>query len=649
MNHKNSLKNNRFTFLILVTLIAALFLTACTGQTTTSTGTSDSSSSGTSNSSTSSGIVQTSLKSDITVEYDSSDTDTSWSTAAAKIALNGSSASVTGTGATVDGSKITITGGGTYVVSGTLSDGHIIVNNESKEVVKIVLNGANITCSNSSPIYAKNAIKVVVVLADGTENTLTDGSNYVLEDTEAGEPNASLFSKTDLTINGNGKLTINANYSDGIASKDDLKIISGDITVNAAGDGIRGRNFVAVKSGTIIINAKGEGIKSNNDEDPSKGFVFIESGTLNIKSDQDAIEAQTSVLIKDGTITIFSGGGNTNGVTKSNMGFGKQQDTTQNNTSSDTVSTKGIKASVNITFDGGTINIDSADDSIHANNGIVINGGNITTTSGDDGIHADAAIEINGGNINIAKSYEGIESAIVTINDGTMNVVASDDGFNVAGGADGSSINGRAGQNDFAASSNNYLYINGGYLTVNAGGDGLDSNGSAKMTGGTVLVNGPTNDGNGALDYNGTFDITGGFLVAAGSGGMAEAPSTSSTQYSALIGFSSTQAANTMVHIATDSGENILTFAPSKEFQTVVISSPELKKGSTYTVYTGGSSTGTAKDGLYTDGAYSGGSKFDSFTVSDITTTVGTINTRGFGGMGGGPGGQGGRKGGFRN
>jgi hypothetical protein len=283
-----------------------------------------------------------------------------------------------------------------------------------------------------------------------------------------------------------------------------------------------------------------------------------------------------------------------------------------------------MKAGVDITITGGTVNIDSSDDALHSNDSLTIYDGEIVLASGDDGIHADATLEINGGNLTITKSYEGIESATVTINDGTIHIVSSDDAINVAGGADGSSIDGRPGQNAFATSGSYHLYINGGYIAIDAGGDGLDSNGSITMTQGTVLVNGPTNDGNSALDYIGTFDITGGFLVATGSSGMAEAPSASSTQYSILYSFQSQQAAGTLVHIETEDGQAVLTFVPTKTYQSVVLSSPELENGSTDVLYTGGSSTDTVTDGLYTDGTYTAGTQVASLTISGMVTTAGS-------------------------
>jgi hypothetical protein len=182
-------------------------------------------------------------------------------------------------------------------------------------------------------------------------------------------------------------------------------------------------------------------------------------------------------------------------------------------------------------------------------------------------------------------------------------------------------------------SADSYLYINGGYVAIDANGDGIDANGPIDMTAGTVIVNGPTNDGNGPLDYLGAFNISGGHLVAVGSAGMAQAPSTTSTQYSIMYNFASPQAAGTMVHIETESGQDVLTFVPTKQYQSVLLSSPELESGSTYVVYSGGSSSGTATDGLYSGGTYAAGSQVSSFTITSMVTGE-NIGTDGFPGGG---------------
>ncbi|MBK8025857.1 MAG: carbohydrate-binding domain-containing protein [Chloroflexi bacterium] len=256
-----------------------------------------------------------------------------------------------------------------------------------------------------------------------------------------------------------------------------------------------------------------------------------------------------------------------------------------------------------------------------------MNAGTISVATGDDGVHADASITINGGDLEITRSYEGIESAIIILNGGNAHVVASDDGVNVSDGSGGGMMGGpgrggRQGQGGVTSTSL-YLTINGGTLTVDAGGDGLDSNGAIEMTGGVVVVHGPTEQMNGALDYNAWFNISGGWLVAAGSSGMAEAPSTSSAQASLLINFSSTQPAGTLVHIRSSEGTDLLTFAPSKAYQSILLSSGELTTGGSYPVSLGGSSNGVASDGVYSGGTYTGGVDYTTFKASGTVMSIG--------------------------
>ena len=281
--------------------------------------------------------------------------------------------------------------------------------------------------------------------------------------------------------------------------------------------------------------------------------------------------------------------------------------------------TKGLKAGTALFVSGGTFDIDSTDDAVHSNGTLAITGGTLLLNTGDDGLHADASIEITGGAITIASSYEGIESASITINGGETRVTSTDDGINtVADDAATAAAGGGPGQGGPGggfgeASGDSPLYINGGYLAVDARGDGIDANGPVVMTGGMVIVNGPTSDGNGALDFV-SFTISGGFLVAVGSAGMAQAPD-DTAQAVAGLSFRSTVAAGTMVHIQAADGTDMLTFTPTKDYATVVLSSPDLEAGATYTVYTGGSSTGTATDGLYSGGTYTPGTEAGTFTL----------------------------------
>lgn len=578
--------------------------------------------------------------------------DAVWDSAAViPIEVGGDSITAAGDGVSVDGSKATITSAGTYSISGTLADGQIVVDTKDEEIVRLILNGADISSSTGAPIYIRKAEKAIIILADGTQNRVSDAATYIYEDPETDEPNAAIFSTADLTLAGNGSLAVSGNSNDGIAGKDGLVISGGSISVSAVDDGIRGKDYLVVRDGRISVTAQGDGLKSDNAEDETKGYVAVEAGVIDVTAGGDAIQAETDVLITGGGITLSAGGGSSA--------------TVDENTSA-----KGIKAAVSVNVDGGTLSIDSADDAINSNGSLVIKAGTLTLSSGDDGMHADSALQIDGGDIQIARSYEGIESAVITLNDGTIHILASDDGLNVAGGGDGSGMNpgwrpgampdrgampaqgtlpapgDRPGQGDmpdqgfrpgwgggpgldmFAASGDYHLYINGGYVSIDATGDGIDVNGSFEMTAGTVLINGPVENMNGALDVNGSFTISGGFLVAAGSAGMAQAPGQASTQNSLLLNFDAPLQAGVLIHIQSSTGDDILTFSPTRQYQSIVLSSPELASSATYDVYTGGSSTGTAHDSLYQDGAYTSGTQVTRFTISGVLTRIGSNGFR---------------------
>lgn len=566
--------------------------------------------------------------SNINVSVSDSSDESASADVKAKITLSNNSISAEGDGVEVVDKTITINSGGTYEVSGTLEDGQIIVDSADEINVYIVFNGVDISCSNSAPIYVKSAKNTIITLADNSENYLSDGSEYLYEEvnddgTVTDEPSACIFSKDDLTINGNGTLNVVGNYNNGIASKDDLKITAGTVNVTAINNGLKGKDSITIKGGEITVNSTGDGVKSDNTEDTTKGYIIIEGGSLNITSGGDGIQAETTRTISDGDINIVSGGGSSNAATHAEsfqMGPWANPSNTSSSSSSETGSAKALKAGTALTVDGGNITIDSADDSIHTNDTVTINGGKFQIKAGDDGIHADSALVINGGDINITESYEGLEAADITINDGNINLVASDDGLNAAGGNDTSQSAGVFGGDKFSAS-NGTITINGGYIVIDVAGDGVDSNGSITMTNGTVIVNGPENSGNGALDYDTTFDISGGVFVAAGNNGMVQAPSTSSSQASINVSLPSSSS-NSMVSILDASGNTILSFTPSKTYQSVVISTPELVIGSNYSVYYGGSNSGSESDGLYTDGSASGGTELINFTLSSSVMTV---------------------------
>lgn len=578
---------------VIVSLVGVLVLLN-TNNSTTETGTAQSSSS-TVSSVSESGVV---LSDDLgeNVEDHQEDSDYMWeSSSEVTITLSGSSASVSSAAVEVSSGLVKITAAGNYRISGDF-DGQIQVDTEDKDTVRLILDGVNVSGTDSSAINVINAEKTIVILADGSSNYLSDTANYVFATADEDEPNATLFSKDNLSIYGTGSLTIEANYNDAISSKDGLVINGGNITIDSVDDGIRGKEYLVVYSGTITIDAESDALKSDDEEGEGTGYIYLASGDLDLTAGGDAVQAAKDIIIDDANLDITSGGGSNSSLTSSDSG-------------------KGLKAGVEVVINGGDIEISSADDAIHSNYDLTVNSGNIEIASGDDGMHADNELTINNGTINITKSYEGIEALVITINDGDIDIVASDDGLNVAGGVDGSATNemgGRGGRGGFeTVLDGGYLYINGGNIYMSTQGDGLDSNGSMEMTGGTVYVDGPTNSGNGAIDVNGTFNISGGYLVAVGSSGMAESPGTSSTQYSILVNLSNTQSAGTVVSLVNSSGQEVLSYTPSKTFQSVVFSSSELQSGQTYTLKLNG-------------------------TTYTILTLSSTVTTSGSGGMGGG-------------
>jgi hypothetical protein len=529
---------------------------------------------------------------------------------------------ITGEGAAVSGSTVIILSEGTYAISGTLADGQVLVSTDKGAAVELIMEGATINCSNSSPLYIENAKNTKIVLADNSRNRLTDGAVYSANKTKKDEPNAALFSRDDLTISGNGSLEVTGNYDDGIASKDKLNIESGTILVNSADDGIRGKDHLHIKGGNVTVISKGDGLKADdrdaaadNTTPIAKGKITISGGKINITSKGDAIQASSLINIEGGDFSL------TTGANAQYVGGA--------------VSLKAIKSGDNLVISGGTFVISSSDDALHSNNALTVNGGTFDIATGNNGLLGNKILEINNADIRISTSYEGLEGAIVKINSGNIHINSSDDGISVRASRSRSGT-GAGGRRWGDFGSGNSLYVNGGYIAVNAYGDGVDINGSIEMTGGTVLISGPINNQNGALDF-GSFKITGGLLIAAGSSGMAQSPGGGSNQNSVMVYFDAYQAEGTLFHVQSSEGNEIVTFAPKKTYSSVAFSSPKLAVNTAYDVYYGGSSSGEAKDGLYEGGKYSPGTKLASFTPNSSGTYVGS------GGMGFGGGFRGGR------
>lgn len=530
---------------------------------------------------------------------------------AVNITLADSGTVVDGGGVTVTSSVVTVTKAGTYVVSGSLSDGQLRVETEDDGVVRLVLNGVAVHSNTTAPLFVRKSDKTILTLADGTVNTFTDSKDLVYEDAENEEPSAAVFSKSDLTINGSGKLVVTASFNDGIVSRDGLKMAGGDIAVTAADDAVMGRDYVLIGGGALTLDAEGDGIKSTNDAGDGVGFITIESGSFDISSGADGIQSETALTVTGGTFDITSGGGSQNGSANINNDFGWGMTGTDSQTSG-----KALKSGTLLTLSGGHITIDAADDAIHSNDTVTISGGDITAATADDGVHADVALTVAGGTLTVTKCYEGLEAATITIDDGDIRITASDDGINASSGSsETSGDRGMGGQNPFAADDSAFI-INGGNLYVDAEGDGLDSNGAATMNGGNVWVVGPSNSGNGTFDYASAFSIRGGMLVAIGSMGMAQTPS-SDTQNNVVWSGCSLSSGD-VFKVTASGGSVIAEITSTRTAQWAYVTSPELQTGETYTVTAGADS--------------------EDIIIEDGGNAVGNS----YGGMGGGMGGPGG-------
>lgn len=496
--------------------------------------------------------------------------------------------------------SITITEAGVYNLTGTLSNGSVTIDTTGD--VKLILNNVSITNSSGPAIYVANAQNVIIHTVEGSTNYLEDGARYFGYDAEV---IGTIFSHDDIAFVGSGTLEVKSNSEDAIVSKDDLNINSGTYKITSVDDGIRGKDSVYIKSGTFNITSNGDGIKSTNDIGVEKGYILIENGIFDITSDLDAIQSQTKLLIQNGTFNITTGGGSLNSSSNSQNNWGRWGSSTSN----DTTSAKGLKSGDNLLIENGTFTFNTFDDAIHCNNYVGIKNGTLTIDSGDDGIHADTELIIDGGKIDVTKSYEGLEASKITINGGSINVVASDDGINVAGGNDSSSF-GRPGSNNFSNNSDNVLTINGGTIYVNATGDGIDVNGSAYINGGETKVDGPTNDGNGSLDYDSTFEVNAGAFLAGGSSGMMQGISSSSKLYNLSIGFTSNYGNSDVITIVDSLDNEIISYSSSKSYSSLVVATPSFQKGESYVIKINGAD-------------------YKSFTISNITTNIGNVNSMG--------------------
>lgn len=467
--------------------------------------------------------VENEKKFDVAVQYDEEDTNTT--TDGDKLVFDNSSVTSDSDNVTIEGTTAIITSGGTYILSGKCSDGKVIISTQEDDVVHLVLDNTKLSSKNSAAINELVGAKVVITLTKDSVNSLSDGSNYQSgSENDDTIPTACVYTKGSLTINGEGSLLVTGNCSNAIKTKDDFKMMSGQLTINSKTNGIVGKDSVAIKDGTLNVTSDKDGIKSNNTKDSQKGYILIEGGNITIIANDDGLHSNGSLTVEKGELTI-----------------------------------------------------DAKDDGIHAAGQLIVNDGTVNINNSSEGIEGQYII-INSGDISIVSTDDGMNATDSSVSEQNASDTKSD-----ISKADIST----QGEMMDSKSSDCSITINGGNITVNAAGDGIDSNGDIYVNGGIIYVNGPTNNGNGALDCgdnNNRIVVTGGTLLAIGSSEMAEFPSSDSTQY--ILGFTpERQDSNTVIKIKDSKDNVIFDYTSLKTFSSICFSSDKLKENETYTLY----------------------------------------------------------------
>lgn len=583
------MKKYRITALL---LSLAVLLCGCAAKTTDTTPSKSEENTAKTESSTPIATADMFTERDSRTEYDS----------AVDITLNGDSAACASDSVEIAGSTVTIKGDGTYVISGTLDDGMIKVDADDTAKPQLVLDNVSVTSKTSAALYILNADKVFVTLKG--ENTLANGGGF--EAVDDNSIDGAVFSKQDLTFNGDGTLAVSSPAAHGIVCKDDLVLVSGVFTVNSASHGIDANDSVRVKSAALTVDSGKDGIHSENTDDASLGFVYIAGGSLDIEAEGDGISAGAYAQIDDGSISILAGGGSENGDQKSSGGYGGfmgggrgpvgMSTDSSIDSSTDSTSMKGIKAQSGLTVTGGTLTVNSADDALHSDTDLTVSGGTLSLASGDDGIHAEETLTVTAGDIDISESYEGLEALDIKVSGGDIKLTASDDGFNAAGGNDQSGFGGRDNgmfggpMGGGMSSGNGSIVISGGNIYINASGDGVDANGTLEISGGYTVVVGPTQGDTATLDYDKSAVISGGTFIGTGGAGMAQSFSDSEGQGIIAVSVGN-RTAGTAITLADKSGKTLVDYAPELDFAVVIISSPDIVSGDSYTLSVGSDSS----------------------------------------------------------
>ena len=522
-----------------ITLLAALALTGCSATSASNASASSAiSTSASSTSGTTSKVADsfsTDVKSGAKLAEDThySAKDVTWDSSS-EVTIDLSNPTATD-GVTVSDGVITITKAGNYKLTGTY-EGQIKVEAADSDMVRLILNNATITNSTGAAINVVEADEVVIYTASGTTNTVSDGSSY--SDTASGSPDAAIYSKSDLTLAGEGTLKVEGKYEEGIHTSDGLVIASGTLEVNAANTGIKGKDYVDILDGTITVTASQDGIKATNDTDGNRGWVRLSGGTVNISAGDDGFKAERVLEISGGTLNI-------------------------------TQANEGIEAQYINILDG-TVNVTSSDDGINASYS--------TTSTGTESTTATSTNQSAQGGQNSAPQAPSGSAGQAPAGGG--QAPSGTMGQPPAGGGAG------GGHGTFEVVDAT-INITGGTVTMNTNGDGIDSNGTATLSGGTLIVNGPFTGGNASLDTNGDLLLNGTTVAAGNSGDMFEAPSTNSTSGYVKISNVSNLSAGTTVQVADSSGNVVANYKVTNSITALIlVSSSKITKGESYTVYT---------------------------------------------------------------
>lgn len=507
------------------------------------------------------------------------------------IQLNGSSVTCNSAAVKVEGTTVTIAKEGTFILRGSLDDGSVVIQAGETDKVRLVLEGAQITCAKSAALNIQTGDKVFVTLAEGTDNRLANGGTFA-----DGKVDGAVYSAQDLTLNGTGKLMVESPAGHGIVCKDDLVITGGSYEIQSASHGLDANDSLRLKGATVKLDTGKDGIHVEDNDDAATGFVYISGGTVSVEAEGDGISSGVWMQIAGGTVDILAGGGHENGKSHSSGGYGDfmgggpggpRPPRATTTADSDGTSMKGLKSDGSILISDGVITIDSADDGIHSNTTAVVNGGKLEIASGDDGIHGATDVQIAGGTVNISTCYEGLEAENIHMTGGKVSMVATDDGINAAGGNDDSGTGGRDqmyGPSGMHAG-NGSIVIDGGELYIQSSGDGMDANGYLEINGGMTVICGPNSGDTATLDFDTSGTINGGIFIGTGSSMMAQTFSENAQGVLALqVG---NQSAGTVITVTDADGNVLLTHKPELPYAVFIYSTPDLVSGQSYHISAG--------------------------------------------------------------